>query len=403
MELSEAGILDERRRAAVEAELARILNSSPFRASKRSAKLLAYVVERSLDGRFEELKERTIGVHLFGRPPDYRTDEDASVRVAAGEIRKRLAQFYLESGANVVRIDLPAGSYVPAFQFITEPLPPRQAKARRWWRLAAGAAAALSALGLSLLYFQTVRPSDPATEFWAPVFASKQRILVALGELAAYDLVGPALQDYEELRASGCPPADPRCRMRIKGLERIHAGLIPTGDAAALAALLEFFLQRGQSYAVKWVGETHFSELRREPTVLIGAGLNRWAELMRGQVRYAFGMIPDGRFGIWDSHNPQGSSWSLASPWPRLQNQKDYGVISRWRDSGTGVVMVCVAGISPFGTRAAGELITNPQLLRAALAGKKVDFTKPTVQLVFQTRIVEDAIAQTQVLVTHAE
>ncbi len=401
--IGDIGVHDVAQRAAVESELARILDSAHFKSSKRSARLLSYVVSETLEGRAGELKERTLGIKLFDKPSDYRTDEDASVRVAAGEVRKRLAQFYLESGTEVVRIDLPAGSYVPTFQFVAEPTPPGQPKPRRRWLLMAGMAVLLGAFVLSVFSLRPTRVPDPVAEFWAPVLASKTKVLIALGEVRAYDLVGPALKDYESLYGTGCPDDDPRCRMRIRGLERIRAGVIPTGDAASLLGLVEFFLQRGLSYQVKWVSETHFSELRGQPTVLIGAGMNRWAEVMRGQIRYEIGTIPGSGFGVMDTRNPGKVFWRLTSPWPKLEDKVDYGIISRWRDPGTGAVMVCLAGVAPPGTHAAGALATDPKLLRGALAGKEVDFSKPRVEMVFEVKVVDGSFWQPRVLATHAE
>ncbi len=53
----------------VRAELERILASPEFKASKRCQDFLQFVVERALVGLSEDLKERTIGIEVFGRPP----------------------------------------------------------------------------------------------------------------------------------------------------------------------------------------------------------------------------------------------------------------------------------------------------------------------------------------------
>jgi hypothetical protein len=98
------------------AHLLEILQSPVFKASPRSQHLLKYVVDKALDGHFALLKERLIGTELFERPSGYDTGEDAIVRVAASDVRKRLLQFYGSGNAHGrVRIDLPPGSYIPAF------------------------------------------------------------------------------------------------------------------------------------------------------------------------------------------------------------------------------------------------------------------------------------------------
>src|SRR6516225_6501876 len=103
--------------ANVREELERILSSSEFRSSKRSQDFLRYVVEHALSGQADVLKERTIGIEVFGRSTDYDPGEDATVRVKAGEVRKRLGLYYADEGAHdPVRIELPLGTYIPEFR-----------------------------------------------------------------------------------------------------------------------------------------------------------------------------------------------------------------------------------------------------------------------------------------------
>src|SRR5882724_6802126 len=98
-------------------QLARILSSPVFRNSKRYAAVLKYTVEQTLAGNTEHLKERTIGVDVFGREPDYDTASDHVVRSAMAEVRKRLAQYYQGDLQNAeLHLDLQPGSYVPQFR-----------------------------------------------------------------------------------------------------------------------------------------------------------------------------------------------------------------------------------------------------------------------------------------------
>ncbi|MBV8843618.1 MAG: hypothetical protein JO307_12490, partial [Bryobacterales bacterium] len=64
----------------VREELGRVLSSSEFRTSKRSQEFLKYVVENTLAGRADMLKERTIGIEVFGRSTSYDPSDDATVR-----------------------------------------------------------------------------------------------------------------------------------------------------------------------------------------------------------------------------------------------------------------------------------------------------------------------------------
>jgi hypothetical protein len=100
--------------AALQQHLAEIVEGAVFKGSHRSGQFLRYVVEQALAGHFDSLKERVIGMELFGRTPSYDTSEDAIVRVTASDVRKRLLQHYGKYGApSGFRISLPSGSYVP--------------------------------------------------------------------------------------------------------------------------------------------------------------------------------------------------------------------------------------------------------------------------------------------------
>src|SRR5579871_1078062 len=120
----EGGITNGNRANTVRAELARVLASHEFRSSRRSQDFLRYVVENTLAGRSDTLKERTIGIDVFGRPASYDPSDDATVRVKAGEVRKRLDRYYtLEGRAAAVRIELPPGAYVPEFRSVETAAP----------------------------------------------------------------------------------------------------------------------------------------------------------------------------------------------------------------------------------------------------------------------------------------
>ena len=107
---------------AVEEELERVCGSSHFRSSKRSCEFLQYIVKVTLAGRVDSLKERSIGIDLFGRDTSYEPSSDATVRVRANEVRKRLISYYAAPTAfSRLRIDLPTGSYVPRFLPASQP------------------------------------------------------------------------------------------------------------------------------------------------------------------------------------------------------------------------------------------------------------------------------------------
>jgi hypothetical protein len=102
--------------------LEEIVQGSAFKGSHRSQVFLRHIVEQALHGDPAELRERNIGMALFGRPATYDTADDAIVRVTASDVRKRLLQHYGNGGRESrLRISLPAGSYLPEFSIAAEP------------------------------------------------------------------------------------------------------------------------------------------------------------------------------------------------------------------------------------------------------------------------------------------
>src|ERR1051325_11497995 len=109
--------------AELRSHLDEIIKGPAFKGSHRSQAFLKHIVEQALHGDAAELRERSIGVALFGRPATYDTADDAIVRVTASDVRKRLLQHYGNTGVeSKFRINLPSGSYVPEFCFVQEPM-----------------------------------------------------------------------------------------------------------------------------------------------------------------------------------------------------------------------------------------------------------------------------------------
>lgn len=83
----------------------------------RLAQMLTFVVDATLKGEAMHLKETTIGVAVFGRPPDYDPKVDTIVRSQAWRLRSKLRAYYeTEGAADHIRIRIPLGHYIPVFE-----------------------------------------------------------------------------------------------------------------------------------------------------------------------------------------------------------------------------------------------------------------------------------------------
>src|SRR5215217_6897593 len=104
-------------RDAILQQLERVLSSDVFRRSERSSALLRFVVERTLNGAADQLKEYTVGVEALGRGSSFDPRTDPVVRAEASRLRDRLERYYSSEGrSDPIQLSLPKGSYVPRFE-----------------------------------------------------------------------------------------------------------------------------------------------------------------------------------------------------------------------------------------------------------------------------------------------
>jgi adenylate cyclase len=113
-------------RPEIEQALQKILASQGFSQSTRLTAFLKFVVDEALEGRGQRLKGYTIATEVFGKPADFDANTDPYVRVEAGRLRQRLAEYYATAGAHdAVRIDFKRGSYAPRFGYAAGARAPR--------------------------------------------------------------------------------------------------------------------------------------------------------------------------------------------------------------------------------------------------------------------------------------
>src|SRR5215471_4493013 len=153
----------------VRAELDRLLASELFARSPRLSSFLKFIVEKTLAGEGESLKEHVIAVELYGKAADFNTAEDPIVRIDARRLRDRLREYYAGASDGGITISVRKGSYTPVF--LGTPMPaPSSAEPRvpvRWWirvpprRWIAGAALVLVLAAMWLVVLRVNDKSEP--------------------------------------------------------------------------------------------------------------------------------------------------------------------------------------------------------------------------------------------------
>jgi hypothetical protein len=398
-------------RELVEAALADLLASPQFKGSQRSRQFLKYVVTCTLDGGSDRLRERVLGMDLFSRPVSYDPSEDSVVRVAASDVRKRLAQYYAEEGHQTgLRIDLPLGSYVPEFKVVPAPTTAAAAPVQtlksfvrpKVW--IAAAVLAIFTVAAVLAFYQS---PDPVKQFWAPVLSSDRPVLMTLGNSAVYTLSGRVYSEYLKTQPHNRSEVtmaiepDPNFRLTAADLRSEQGQYVGAGGAQAVLRFAVQLTSMGKTTFLRTGPDFSFADLRDQPAILIGAFSNQWTLRSTRSHRFYFASEPDGRRLIKDRQGPS-QAWGLDAAASR-KDFTDYAIVSRIPRSETGQPLFVAAGITQYGCTGAAELLTNRSLLRQALqnASAPSDWANHNLQMVVATKVVAGIPGPPEVVATH--
>lgn len=388
-------------RSEVLAELDRILESHQFRTSKKCSRFLRHIVEAALNGRFDCLKERTLGVDVFDREPHYDTNQDPIVRGTAGEVRKRLAQYYLEAGEGELRFSLPSGSYIPEAHYVAAERPKlaqsvlalpahagQQRKQRNWFAIATAALVLCSVLAVSL--WLLFRPTS-LDRFWAPLVGGPS-VLVCMGQPQFYTFHPDTARVLNSWFASeqDNPQASPAITSVPLGqIVPMWDKSVALADAQAFSQLVNLFARKRDQVDLRGERLVSLSDLRGRPSIFIGAFDNDWALSFSGELRFYFDTDQQQHAQlIRDRQRPAAADWKLVDAWPPGRDiNKDYALVTRVLNRTTERPIVILGGISQYGTEAAAEFVTNPTYFNRALAHAPSDWYRKNIQIVLSTQV----------------
>ncbi|MGO9088401.1 MAG: hypothetical protein ACLP6G_24340 [Terriglobales bacterium] len=380
-------------------QLAEILVSPEFRTSQRCQEFLRFVVEQSLAGHSDSLKERTIGVEAFGRANDYETNLDGVVRIKASEVRKRLSLYYAGSGkAAKVVVELPVGSYVPIFT-ARESLFNGSAEGgsgaaatenqikndggsehhprRSLLGIALVVIAAAAAISLSAYWWHSHHAPSVLNEFWEPMLRGPGPLLIAAAYVPVY-------------------AHDARVPNNQGEVILMPDQYVGGGDLVAAARVAGMLGRMGHASEVRVGSAISFQDLRNSPTVLIGYSSTQWKDVTQD---FRFYVDDSDRGMIRDNGKP--TEWYPHSVTRDFHTDEDYAVVSRALLPQTHSMLVLISGCTQYGTEGAADLITNPELLAAALREAPAGWQHKNLQLVLRMQVIANAPASPKVVAAH--
>lgn len=419
-------------REAILSELHQVLASPHFCNSKRYPALLEYVVENVLAGTPEMLKERTLGVEVFGRRPDYDTNADTVVRYTASEVRKRLLLYYSElERSPAIRISLPPGSYIP--EFLREDdssgghgqgvngqrgsaaadvvvMNPRTEAAEAQGNAASDAAnpdptaaiqaeparapgnglrrilfsrpwvtaAILAVLGAAAWFgFREAAPQPALNDFWGPVLQGQKSVLVCTGSV-----VFAHQPNYSGTTTAG---------------RDIDYTFVSMQIASAINQLGLTIDQSGDTTQLMPSATTALTDLREHSVILLGGYNNQWTMRLVDPLRFHF--ATGATEAIVDRLQPQ-LKWTRDQSLP-YSSADDYAIVARFRDPTIDGWVVVLAGIGRNGSEAAAHFATSPHYMQLLRDWMGKDFANKNVEAVLKVNVIDGKTGAPSILAVH--
>jgi hypothetical protein len=414
-------------RGVILEEVDRILSDHTFKNSKRCQILFRSLVDHALANDEDGVKERILGVEVFGREPDYDTATDPIVRMAANEIRKRLGQWYQEAGRqHQVKISLYPGAYLLKFEFIQQYSSSDDARAKpaeeasasaslfhggaqpsnvtlpaapfstriRWIYLLTAVFTIGLAVVLSARHFETIHSKDYET--WSPFLASRQPVTICVPD--DYPLGFTDGKTSQQTISDWQSVADMITKRENPAVNLPHgpAPNTPLADAEVGQRISTWLATHGGRSAARGSSGISLRDFSQGPAVLIG-GFNPWSLILLSNLRFSMRVDPDKRDKwIQDAQNPSKRDWILEGG-----NQKsvvDYAIVTRVFDTETGQWILALGGLRRYGTQAASELLTNPSYISLLPAELR---STGNFQIVLKTSVINDGAGPPEVIAVH--
>jgi hypothetical protein len=394
--------------ASLQQHLKEVIEGDVFKGSHRSGQFLQYIVDQAVAGHFDSLKERVIGMELFGRSASYDTGDDAIVRVTASDVRKRLLQHYGRYGATSgFRISLPSGSYIPEIlsdslgessspEVVAPPHDPGSTLQESApavdkpvvnlsalpqletiqpkpavWRLPLFFGIFLVALNLALWGIFWSRSLHPEAAHisslpWSALFGSSHSVELITSDPNIAEIQGItgspvsvsdyANRNYIPVPNKLTPEQEYFCKIILRGDN--SAGV----DAPIVAKVAALAQTNSKSIAVRAARSIQLIDLKSDSNfVFLGSPRSDpWVSLFNEQLDFRFELDKNARSEFIRNVHPRPSEQQQYIPTaPGWGTGDSYAIIALVKNPDQSGQVLLLAGANAEGTEAAGKLVTD--------------------------------------------
>lgn len=453
-ETETANIVKSEQNVATLRKILKEITAGPaFRGSHRSGQFLEFVIEQTIAGNFDQLKERLIGVELFKRSPTYDTGEDAIVRVTASDVRRRLLQHYGWFGTDCeFRIELPSGSYVPrisrrpqaeiiasdllaplpAMDISLAPAPVRDSESKTilpelvdgpslpagprktwpsWYKAGLLVLAILLGWGAHSLTLHLLSPAKSSTLPWSALFNSTASTHLVTSDPNIDSIQGVtradlSLSDYANHRYIPRPetltPEQIRfCDILLSAESSAAAPDLPT--TATIAEIAQTFSKK---LIVQGSRSFHLSFLSNNDNfVFLGSPRsNPWFSLFADKLHFQFVFDPQiGSEFIRNLHALPPEQETYIPSAKGGGTGYSFAIIAFIQNPDHNGQILLLAGANGEGTAAAGEFVTDPPRISRALQNCGIAPSGPTrhFEMLLKTETMTGVSRETYVMACH--
>lgn len=360
-------------------QIERLVHSHVLHGSEQLCKLLRYLGEHALEKPGSPLKEYQIATEVFGRPADFDPQLDSTIRVQAGRLRLKLAEYYSTEGTNdPVIVELPKGTYLPSFHLrssgplVALPRPRLAAPAKKTLSAVAVLSALLFVAIATILYLITTR--NPRTgvkpELPPAVFARFWK---------GY-LNGP--EEPWVIFSNGAFVGRPETGMRYfdsahDSRDAILDHYTGVGEVLAVHSLDQVFTTLNRRLRVKRGSLVSLDDVKNADVIFVGSPAeNLTLRDIPSTHRFFFRVLDSGpRKGDLSIMNvqPQGGepNYFIGTP-SNLHLQEDYSIIALVPGMNPAKSEMILAGTTTLGTEAAVEYVCQQDSLEKLLPQLRV-------------------------------
>jgi hypothetical protein len=360
-------------------QIDQITKSHTLRGSESLCKLLQYLAKQALEHPNAPLKEYQIATEVYGRHADFDPQSDSTIRVQAGRLRMKLAEYYATEGAlDPIVVKIPKGNYHVVFEWrqavplpqaspaLEEPaLSPAIESVPAAWRFAVVALSISLIVALAVLLSLALErkqsnaaaagPSTPAVpaaleQFWRPFLSDGDQPWVIFSNAAFVGRPESGMRYYNS---------------RLDSNTAVYDHYTGVGEVLAVHALDDVFNTLGRQILVKRGSLFTLDDASNANLIFVGSPSENLSLLdIPGTQEYVFKRVESGTrkgdLSIVSRHPKAGESSSFVASPSGAPLTEDYAVVGLVPGMRSGRFVMILAGTTTFGTQGAVEFVSRP-------------------------------------------